>query len=57
MGVSITGVASISETVSTPVWYGREMAAGALAPADASTPVMPGTTDVTIDVQVTFLIN
>ena len=57
VGVSITGVSSISETVSTPVWYGREMAAGALAPADASTPVMPGTTDVTIDVQVTFLIN
>ena len=56
VGVSITGVASMSETVSTPVWYGREMAAGALAPADASTPVMAGTTDVTIDVQVTFLI-
>ena len=56
VGVSITGVASMSETVSSPVWYGREMAAGALAPADASTPVMPGTTDVTIDVQVTFLI-
>jgi uncharacterized protein YggE len=57
VGVSITGVSSISETVSTPVWYGREMAAGALAAPDASTPVMPGTTDVTIDVQVTFLIN
>ena len=32
------------------------MAAGAPAADAASTPVMPGTTDVTIQVQVTFLI-
>ena len=57
VGVSVTGVSSISETVTNPVWYGREMAAGAIAPDAASTPVMAGTTDVTIDVQVTFLIN
>jgi uncharacterized protein YggE len=56
VGVSISGVASMSETVSTPMWYGREMAAGALAADAAQTPVMAGTTDVTIDVQVTFLI-
>ena len=54
--MSITGVASMSETVSNPIWYGRTMAAGALAEDAASTPVMAGTTDVTIDVQVVFLI-
>jgi hypothetical protein len=55
-GVSITGVASISETVSTPVWYDRgyAMAAGE---SDASTPVLPGTTDVTITVSVVYLID
>jgi len=57
VGVSITGVASISENVQTPVWYGQAvpMAAGA-AQDSAKTPVMPGSTDVTIQVQVTFLI-
>ena len=49
-GVSITGVASISESVSTPIWYGRDFAAGGAA--EASTPVMPGSTDVTITVNV-----
>lgn len=56
LGVRITGVASVAEQVSTPVWYGRDFAgASALAP-DASTPVMPGSTDVTIKVTVSFLI-
>jgi uncharacterized protein len=55
-GVSITGVGSISESVSTPIWYGPEMAAGAVA-QDTSTPVMPGSTDVTITVQVSYLID
>ena len=55
-GVSITGVASISESVSTPIWYGPEMAAGA-AEDRASTPVMPGSTDITITVQVSYLID
>ena len=55
-GVSITGVASISESVSTPVWYGAEMAAGA-ASDQKSTPVMPGSTDVTITVSVSYLID
>jgi uncharacterized protein YggE len=56
-GVSITGVASISEAsapVPFPVYYGG----GAAAPAADSvkTPVQPGTTDVTITVTVAFLI-
>jgi uncharacterized protein YggE len=55
-GVAITGVASISESVSTPVWYAPEMAAGA-ASDRASTPVMPGSTDVTITVSVSYLID
>ena len=55
-GISITGVSSINESVSTPIWYGPEMAAGA-SREDASTPVMPGSTDVTITVQVTYLID
>jgi uncharacterized protein len=56
LGVRITGVASVSEQVSTPVWYGRDvMAAGAVA-EDASTPVLAGSTDVTINVSVSFLI-
>jgi uncharacterized protein YggE len=55
-GVSITGVASISETMSAPVWYGRNMTFAA-GEADASTPVLPGTTDVTITVSVTYLID
>ncbi len=57
LGVHIAGVASVSEQVSTPVWYGRNVAGEALGAADASTPVMPGTTDVTIDVNVSFLIS
>jgi uncharacterized protein YggE len=55
LGISIRGVASVSEQVSTPIWYERGYAA---APTDggAETPVLPGTTDVVITVQVTFLI-
>jgi uncharacterized protein YggE len=55
-GVRITGVASMSETVSTPVWFDRSFAAGAVAPEAADTPVMAGTTDVTITVSASFLI-
>jgi hypothetical protein len=56
-GVSITGVASISE-ISTPVPQPMYYAAGAAAPAtrDVPTPVQPGTTDVTITVTVSYLI-
>ena len=58
LGVGITGVASVSESVVTPVWYGLEAApvAGAATDKAASTPVLPGSTDVTITVQVSFLI-
>jgi uncharacterized protein YggE len=56
-GVSITGVASISEAstpVPYPVYYGA--AAGAPAADSVKTPVQPGTTDVTITVTVAYLI-
>ena len=57
-GVSITGVASISETSSQapyPIYYGT--ASGAAAPSkDATTPIQTGTTDVTITVSVVYLI-
>jgi len=56
VGVSITGVSSMSETVQSPIFYGGMAAPAAAGAADASTPVSPGTTDVTIDVQVVFLI-
>lgn len=56
LGVRIEGVASVSESVSTPMWYDRGYAAGAVAEDAAMTPVMPGTTDIVITVQVTFLI-
>ena len=58
VGVSITGVASMSETVSDArVVRPADGDGRRRRPADAaSTPVMPGSTDVTIQVQVTFLI-
>ena len=59
-GVSIGGVASISETASPvpyPIMYARD-AAGALAAPDKSvaTPVENGTNEVTVTVAVSFLI-
>jgi uncharacterized protein YggE len=58
LGVTIQGVASVSEQVSVPVWYDRGygLAAPQAGEAAADTPVMPGTTDVVINVQVVFLI-
>jgi uncharacterized protein len=56
-GVHITGVSSMSESVSTPVWYERAAGAPAMAADQAATPVMAGTTDVTITVSVTYLID
>lgn len=56
LSVHIVGVASISETVTTPPWYGREAALGVAGDA-ASTPVLPGTTDVEISVAVSFLLD
>jgi len=57
LGVRITGVASVSESVVTPVWYQPNYAAGAaVGDKAAETPVLPGSTDVVITVQVAFLI-
>ena len=55
-GVSITGVASISEVVSPiiyPVYYGAMEGAPS---KDVGTPVQPGTTDVSVQVTVVYLI-
>lgn len=59
LGLSIVGVAAVSEQVSTPVWYAPNYAASAGAgdKAAAPTPVQTGSTDVTITVQISFLIN
>ena len=56
LGVTISGVASVAESVATPIWYGPSYGAAAGAGDKAETPVLPGSTDVTITVQVTFLI-
>jgi hypothetical protein len=56
LGVRIEGVASVAESVSTPVWYDRMYPAAAPAEGAAQTPVLPGSTDIVITVQVTFLI-
>ena len=55
LGVRIAGVASVSESVSTPVWYGPEYGAAALDKA-AETTVLPGSTEIVITIQVSFLI-
>jgi uncharacterized protein YggE len=56
-GVRITGVASISEQVSTPPWYTpMPYAAASGAKDSASTPVLPGSSDVTISVAVVYTI-
>jgi hypothetical protein len=55
-GVSITGVQSISESVSPvpyPIYYG--FAEGAAA-RDVQTPVMPGTSEVSVSVSVVYVI-
>lgn len=54
-GVSVKGVANITETSSqpTPVYY---PAAGAAKAESVSTPIQTGTTDITIQVTVTYLI-
>lgn len=53
-GVTITGVASIAETTSTP-WQPWPMA-GMRDEAGAPTPVQPGTAELTITVSVVYLI-
>jgi uncharacterized protein YggE len=57
-GISISGVASISETVAPvpyPVYYGLGAAAGA-PQADVKTPVAAGSTEVTVTDAVVYLI-
>lgn len=56
LSISIIGVASVTESVSTPVWYQPNYAAGAPSDKGSNTPVLPGSTDVVITVQVAFLI-
>jgi uncharacterized protein YggE len=54
-GVTIGGVASISETIAPtpyPIYFGAAEAVG----KDTSTPVQPGSTDITITVAVVYLI-
>lgn len=57
-GISISGVASINETVAPvpyPIYYGSN-AAGAPGAKDVQTPVAPGSTEVTVTVAVVYLI-
>jgi uncharacterized protein len=54
-GVSIKGVASISEVASSPINYYPSYAAG-VAKDSASTPIQTGTTDITVQVSVSYLI-
>jgi uncharacterized protein YggE len=54
-GVTITGVASISETTSTP-WPWPAYRGVAQDASGAPTPIQPGTAELTIDVAVVYLI-
>ena len=59
-GVSISGVASISETSAPmpyPIMYSGGAPAAAVDGSKVATPIQAGTTDVTITVAVTYLIN
>lgn len=55
-GVSIKGVASISEVTSSPVTYYPQAAMGLAAAPAVSTPIQSGTTDITVQVTVSYLI-
>jgi uncharacterized protein YggE len=56
-GVSIKGVASITEVTSSPVTYYPQSAQGLVAAAPSvSTPIQTGTTDITVQVTVSYLI-
>jgi uncharacterized protein len=55
-GVAITGVATISEVTSSPVTYYPTAAALGAAAAPQSTPIQTGTTDITVQVTVSYLI-
>jgi uncharacterized protein YggE len=55
-GVSVKGVASISETTTTPIVYSGVALDKAAAAGQVATPIQTGTTDVTIQVTVSYLI-
>lgn len=55
-GVTITGVATISESSTTPITYYPQYASAMAADKAASTPIQTGTTDVQIQVTVVYLI-
>ena len=55
-GVSIKGVASISETSTTPIIYSGVTMDAKAAAGQVATPIQTGTTDVVISVSVTYLI-
>ena len=54
--VSIKGVASISETSTTPITYSGGATMDSKAAAQVATPIQTGTTDVVISVSVTYVI-
>ena len=54
--MAITGVATISEVTSSPVTYYPTAAALGAAAAPQSTPIQTGTTDITVQVTVSYLI-
>ncbi|HEX7495141.1 MAG TPA: SIMPL domain-containing protein [Candidatus Limnocylindrales bacterium] len=54
--VSVKGVASISETSTTPIIYNGATLDSKAAAAQVATPIQTGTTDVVITVTVTYLI-
>jgi uncharacterized protein len=55
-GVSIKGVASISEVTSSPITYYPQMSAAGVAKDSVSTPIQTGTTDILVQVTVSYLI-
>ena len=54
--VSVKGVASISETSTTPIIYNGATMDSKAAAAQVATPILTGTTDVVITVTVSYLI-
>jgi uncharacterized protein YggE len=55
-GVSVKGVASISETSTTPIIYNGATTDSKAAATQVATPIQTGTTDVVISVSVTYII-
>lgn len=55
LGLRIAGVASVSESVSTPVWYRDAQGFGPDTGGGDETPILPGSTEVVITVSVVFV--